>query len=180
MEAWDSDFILNLRQLRGHVELNGFPGAIIAGGCLRDMLLDKPISDIDIFYPAYKANEFKVPLTLKSETPKLSGFSEAMVPIYDNSFTQLTHVAVHKQTHLPIQFIKVDLEKAGYANMVEYVFGVFPLTISRVCMDYDGLHVSTSFLTDSYNKYLVFDDTTPPEYEDKITAKYSDWKNLNF
>lgn len=32
-------------------------GAIIAGGCLRDLLLNKPINDIDIFLPGLTAEE---------------------------------------------------------------------------------------------------------------------------
>ncbi len=143
-------------------KLQTYAKCAVAGGAIRDMLLQKPVNDIDVFYEGELSdkslkNFFK---TVKSsETNYPDGFN-------------VTHTVSCAAIPVPIQLIQVkDIKKH---------IETFPTPMSRVYYHFDtGLHgVDVQFVADTVAKEFVWDKKVDMPYFDKIKAKYSDWKHV--
>lgn len=117
----------------------GMSSAIIAGGAIRDMVLSKPIKDIDIFY-------------WKKETPKKTlVFDLEEVSIkYENSNFNITHEGIHVDfPSYKLQLIAVDeLEIMDWCNTY------FDLDICKVYFNLAGITLTQYFLETVKNKRL--------------------------
>lgn len=134
----------------------------VAGGAVRDSLLNKPIKDIDVFYEGelehYKVNKF-----FKHH---MMEFEEAIVAYETNNEWQVKYGKLTlEDCAYPIQLIKV----VNFPTHMEK----FAAGISKCWVDEAGLHLSTSFLSNEYFKTVEFTDDS--SYTDRIRQKYSDW-----
>ena len=134
----------------------------IAGGAIRDMLLNKPVSDIDVFYEGeLKLTTLKVYFKLVEETdngPYPDGF-------------EVTHKVFLDSMPVPIQLIKVK-------NLEEHIAS-FPSKLIRVSyFSKEGLQgLNDEFIDCALNKAFWWDMPVDLKYFNKIKAKYSDWKH---
>ncbi len=143
-------------------KLQTYAKCAIAGGAIRDMLLQKPVNDIDVFYEGELSdkslnNFFK---TVKSsETNYPDGFN-------------VTHTVALTGLPVPIQLIQVK-------NIQDHI-DTFPTPMSRVWYSQDsGLGgVDMDFVHQAINKQFLWDSKVDMPYFDKIKAKYSDWEHV--
>ena len=143
-------------------KLQTYAKCAVAGGAIRDMLLHKPVNDIDVFYEGELSdnslkNFFK---TVKSsETNYPDGFN-------------VTHTVSLAGLPVPIQLIQVkDIQKH---------IDTFPTPMSRVWYSIEnGLNgVDMDFVGQTTTKQFLWDSKVDMPYYDKIKAKYSDWKHV--
>ncbi len=139
-----------------------FPKCVVAGGAIRDMLLQKPVSDIDVFYEGTLVEK-----SLSNFFKQVKGTNQS----YPDGFT-VTHTVEMPGIPVPIQLIQVkDIEKHIYS---------FPTPMSRVWYDYEkGLQgVDMDFVTFVVSKDFMWDSKVDMPYYDKLKEKYSDWKHV--
>jgi hypothetical protein len=162
----DFEYLNLLGSLLGKVTFSGGMGNFIkctvAGGAIRDMLLQKPVSDIDVFY----VGDIKT-------AALLNYFKEAKATnqSYPDGFT-VTHTVALGGLPVPIQLIQVkDIEKH---------IETFPTPMSRVQYSHaNGLSgVDLDFTHNVVQKEFVWDSKVDMPYYDKIKDKYSDWKHV--
>ncbi len=162
----DFDYLNTLSTVLSKVTFSGgmhhYPKCAIAGGAIRDMLLQKPVSDIDVFYVG---ELFDKQLNMYFKQVKSTN------AFYPDGFN-VTHTVSLTALPVPIQLIQVkDIKKH---------IETFPTPMSRVSFWYDeGLQgVDVQFVADTVAKEFVWDKKVDMPYFDKIKAKYSDWKHV--
>ncbi len=139
-----------------------FCKTVIAGGAIRDMLLQKPINDIDVFYEGTLMEK-----SLSTYFKQVKGTNQS----YPDGFT-VTHTVSHASLPVPIQLIQVkDIDKH---------IETFPTQMSRVWYAHeDGLHgVDLDFVFNVTQNEFVWDKKVDMPYYNKIKEKYSDWKHV--
>ena len=145
------------------LQIQGVENATIAGGCLRDMLLQKPIKDIDVFYTG--------DIPELNTTPAFGNVKECGME-YENTGWQVTHDMTHKTFGIPIQMIHVKNK-----TIKEHI-DLFPTCLSRISYTKDGglEGIDSQFIAHSVDKTLVFDRKVDQAYLDKMKAKFPDWE----
>lgn len=159
----DPDYLDELGFLLEVLQIQGVENAIIAGGCLRDMLLQKPITDIDVFYTG----------DIPELHPSLVfGNVEMCAVEYENTGWQVTHDMTHKTFGISIQMIHVKNK-----TIKEHI-DTFPTCLSRISYTKDeGLEgIDSQFIICCVDKHLVFDRKVDQSYLDKMKAKFPDWE----
>lgn len=161
----DLEYIKNLTSLVSKVGwcsstlCMNFP--VVAGGAVRDMLFNKPVSDIDVFY------------TQELDDIKLKNYFTEAKPtenVYPAGWS-LTHTLKHKDFPVPIQLIKVK-------NITEHL-ATFPSAMLRVYVDTHGLHGLTfEIMADAITQEFFWDQKVDLNYYLKIKEKYFDWKHM--
>ena len=161
LEYWDDLQSLLDRVRASYKNFMAPVEAVVAGGAVRDMLLDKPISDIDVFYKG-ELNDEK----LKSFFTDVKSNGSP----YPDGFN-VTHTIISKTFPVPIQLIQVeDIKKH---------IDTFPSPMMRVYVDNFGLHgVEPSFLSDASVNEFYWDKEVDIAYFTKIKAKYYDWHHI--
>lgn len=155
-----------------NVQQAGADCAIVAGGAVRDMLLGKPISDIDVFYEAsIDMNDWGTYLDwdiLQLFFKTNPGPYTMSLDDYDNPEWTVTHGnLLYKPTEQVVQFIKVD-------NVYEHV-NTFGCNLSKVIYSAEnGLIMSEEFLEGVNFGVLEFTDVKDA-YIKKIIAKYPEY-----
>ena len=156
-----------------NVQQAGADCAIVAGGAVRDMLLGKTISDIDVFYEAstYKNDLFKQCLdwnVLMYHFKNNPSVDNSLQEDYDNPEWTVTHGnLLHKHSGFKVQLIKVD-------NVYEHV-NTFGCNLSKVIYSAEnGLIMSEEFLDGVKFGVLEFTDAQET-YKNKIMAKYPEY-----
>jgi hypothetical protein len=162
----DFEYLNLLGTLLSKVTFSGnspaFLKCTVAGGAIRDMLLQKPVSDIDVFYEG----EFKESL-LNIHFKQIKPTNQS----YPDGFT-VTHTVWMMDIPVPIQLIQVkDIEKH---------IATFPTPMSRVQYSHaNGLsNIDLDFTHNVCEKEFVWDSKVDMPYYDKIKEKYSDWKHV--
>ena len=162
----DFDYLDNLGAILIRVMWSGEPlnpiKCSVAGGAIRDMLLQKPISDIDVFYEG----------TLVTEELKESfKLVQSTNHNYPDGFN-ITHTVMFKDIPVPIQLIQVK-------NIEEHI-ATFPTPMSRVSYNHSkGLEgVDMDFVYQVNAQKFFWDHKVDMKYFDKIKAKYSDWEHI--
>ena len=152
-----------LEQIIEAVEECGGESVSIAGGAIRDIILDKPITDIDVWY-TQPLDKDKIPKIFKVE--KVSShepYEQGEDDYFNVEFPQVKF----KDFEYPIQLINTtDIKKR---------IECFPVNVSKISFDKDGLHMTKEFLFGMNEKWLIFDTDCPDKYKEKIIAKYSDY-----
>lgn len=141
---------------------------IIAGGAIRDMLLDKPISDVDIFYEG-SLNQSKL-----LEFFTWNSIDVPDVEEYENDGTwSLTYGNMKcKYSGMKVQFINVQ-------NVYEHI-DTFGCNISKVWYHAtNGLMLTHEFMDGVMYKTLDFEGCTREKYAEKIIAKYPEYAPTN-
>ena len=187
----DEQHLANLSAICKAVETAGATAVAIMGGAVRDMLLGKPIKDIDVFYvlpdnplPSLKdfnkdyaafllANETWKETTLDEEVLKKHFTQEKLTweegkDAYDCDEFEVTHGKLTLEgCFLPVQLIKVD-------DLVE-TLSKFPCGLSKVYFLDGGITMEPEFIYGAMNKILVFTEECPEEYMQRLHAKYEDF-----
>lgn len=159
---YDIKFIAKISVMLNRLALRGVKEAIVAGGAVRDMLLEKPISDIDVFY----TGDFKQ--APEDTNDGWFNFKACDFPEYlENSFN-----VTHEGYYIGIPDIKVQLIKVKY-NPVEYINGTFDADICLCYISEDAICLTTSFLNCVKNNDLgVIKTKTNKKHLEKLMLKY--------
>lgn len=142
----------------------------IAGGAVRDMLLDRPIKDIDVFFEG----KFDEELIKKHFTVGEESILDPDVytTLDDDSGEQTWRVDFKRLSYegcsYPIQLIKTK-------DLDSHIDKTFGCNLSKVAYGTGGLFLSNAFLADAYLKVLTFNPTASTMYKERIVAKYPDY-----
>jgi hypothetical protein len=150
LDTYYGDIITSRRSLRGH--LSKFKYAI-AGGCIRDIILEKPIKDIDIF--VVNENEYN----------KMTDFLATVMEeiIIPESSTKKINLRKFK---LIDTNVVLDVIHYGFACKVEHVVETFDFSINMLWYDvkYETVEGSIKYpvkdlLDHLRNKKLIMGDS---------------------
>lgn len=153
-----------LKELQNTFQSLSFDTAL-AGGCLRDTLLDKPIDDYDVWYcgnfPLHQLAALGFEIT------------HALANPYPEGEWKLTHNAVWQGKK--IQFLKCKNSVLRHS-----IINKFPNSIGKLVMYWQ--HVDTigvkDFKESVENKTIVWDGVyVDSKYLAKITNKYLEWNH---
>lgn len=159
----DYDLLRTYSEIVKHVITCGGVNPVVAGGAIRDMLLGRPIKDIDIFYSG-TLDEEKLLTIFTKDTPENS--SE-----YDGGEFQLTHPCLAiEDCSYPIQLIKID-----DPHTLDWVCKNFGCNLSKVIFSGADLGITTEFLRDVEMEILTFPKPVSETYMKKMTDKYPDF-----
>ena len=156
----------------------------IAGGALRDMLLDKPIKDIDIFYHGTLSKEnIKTLFQNKKENKnsliesikkKFGVFDlseesiDDLIEAYGESTFKVPYQELYyKDVKTPIQLIEVK----DSSDINKWINEDFGCNISKVMFDIQGLLLTKEFILHSTLQIHTFKNDCSPSYQNKIIAK---------
>lgn len=164
----DLEYLTNLNMLRSKIRMSSklvsfmspYSKVVVAGGAIRDMLFNKPVSDIDVFYEG----ELKEDM-LKQYFPNITTSDS----VYPDGFN-VTHNLVCNMFPVKVQLIQVK----DIAKHIE----TFPSPMMRMWFDSDGLHgLDSAVISDAKVKVFFWDQEVDLPYYKKIKEKYSDWKH---
>lgn len=134
---------------------------VVAGGAIRDMLFNKPVSDIDVFYEG-ELNE-----------SMLNQFFPNIVTsdsVYPDGFN-VTHNFMCDMFPVKVQLIQVK-------NTDDHI-KTFPSPAMRVWLDRKGIHgLDSALFSDATKKEFFWDIKPDLNYFLKIKMKYHDWKHI--
>ena len=140
--------------------MSPYNNTVVAGGAIRDMLFNKPIDDIDVFYEG----ELKEDM-LKQYFPNIVTSDS----VYPDGFN-VTHNFMCDMFPVKVQLIQV--------KNIEAHLKTFPSQMMRMWLNGDGLHGLDSIVfQDAITKVFFWDQEVDLSYFKKIKAKYSDWKH---
>lgn len=165
----DIEYLNNLNTLISKVRvcskpvqlLGEYNKTVVAGGAIRDMLFNKPVKDIDVFYEG------------ELDDKKLEGYFTSIKPTgnsYPDGFN-VTHTVAHKDFPVPIQLIQV--------KNIEAHIKTFPSPLIRVWVEKGVIHGIDSLLVhDALMQEFCWDIKPDLHYFLKIKEKYSDWEHV--
>jgi hypothetical protein len=176
---FDTLFLNKLTQILTRLKYAGIVDPVVGGGCLRDMLFEKEIKDIDVFYSKgnYKVlnSDSFLNLATFEELPLNAVSSEE----YAESEFKVTNNLKSALIDVPIQLIKV--KHNPYKHIDE-----FPINICRVAYgpvvpgtgftSYPTLQIPTDVLEDYFSKRIYYDLGISEGYLQRIQEKYHDWE----
>lgn len=164
----DLEYINNLIALISKIRVSSklkpfmasYNKVVVAGGAIRDMLFNKPVDDIDVFYEG-EINEsmFKsyFPNATTSDTTYPDGWN-------------VTHNIMCDSFPIKVQLIQVE--------NIEKHLETFPSQMMRLYVDGNGVHgVDSIVIQDAMSQVFFWDKAPDLNYFLKIKAKYSDWKH---
>jgi len=166
---------------------------VFAGGCVRDILCQKPVKDLDLFIqvPADWTTETVEAIELMDECVGAlnkyfyeSGVSKSNLVVEGNTRSggaKVYHVWAwsHTFADLPMDLIFVNDDPHTYVK-TEFDFG-----ICQAWYGYGGLHTTSAYRTDYLNKTITFiGDPTMKEFcanhAMRLAAKFPNWGFRNF
>lgn len=164
----------------------------VAGGAVRDSILEKPISDIDVFYQGdldleglekhlgkkEEKETFpecpKINWLLPPNSPEL----EAQILAQDtwhekyNQYEESFSVNNYKGDAFNFNGMKLQLIKV--ADVDEHISS-FPCYLSRMLFSEGNLVIPIEALQDASLKIVRFTDECNEKYKEKISMKYEDY-----
>lgn len=158
----DYDLLRIFSKIQDHLLAAGAVETTVAGGAIRDMLLDKPIKDIDVFYVG------------NLEVDKLSMFEEdyLLEASYEDVQFCVTHIGVkYKDCPYPIQLIQVDVE---VGKLDGWIRDSFDCNLSKVSFG-KHLQLTQEFLDDTEMEMLTFPNSINQKYMYKMINKFPDY-----
>lgn len=152
------EFFNKLATLCSLVEQAGGKNVWVAGGAVRDTLLDREVKDIDIFYEG-ELDDCPFEIVVK-------GYDQVD---YSETESYLSHqMCAHPGIAYPIQLI--------HAENVTTCLDKFPCNISKVAVDADcSLHLSAAFMEGYMHENVEFYAGCSEEYKERIGKKYATW-----
>jgi hypothetical protein len=200
MKIQAEDFLANMK-----LKHNAYYPAAVAGGALRDIVLNKEVKDVDLFIrpPAHHGMnlmEAVAQLWMNTDTCHIHGVftSTSLVPV--------------KDTWVPFELIKQGEGESGCGEdfssylcpdipglnvivlgqsvrtvhgvtnddaLVKYLFNHFPCNMSRIALNENGLYVDDSFWEGVIKKQFVYDmSKIKNNYMERMMEKYpAPWKH---
>ena len=161
----DSGFVDVLKFMLDTVVSAGATKAVVTGGAIRDMLFEKPIKDIDIFYegPDLDKDILKECFSLNDLLDEDTGYGEEFI---------VTHPKLHyydkDEIPIPIQLIKVE--------NVLHTIEDFPFAFCKNHLDSSGLFITKQSMEVHHNKYMYHPTTVDEKYLNRMKLKYQDYK----
>jgi Poly A polymerase head domain len=185
--TFNEERLAQYRAIQEAVAACGATAVMVAGGCVRDMLLDKPIKDIDLFYEGELNQDLiKQRFAIKPKKPPVSnwlkdpmGNDVIPVPMDDlfpypeneNWNVRYNHVTF-AGCDLPIQLIQV--------KDVSTHLDTFGANISKVAYFGDGtMYLSPGFIEDITTQTLHIDPNCGEKYQDKIITKFPEFEAVH-
>jgi hypothetical protein len=163
------EHILDLQAIIAATIESGATDAIVAGGAVRDMLLGKPIKDIDVFYTG-DLDQKKVYQHFKKLGDLLT--EEELDDLYGDSDWQVTQQALrYEDVEYPVQLIRVN-------GTLDDHIATFGVGISKVMVDANGLVIPNEFLSGMAWKILSFGECGDT-YKNKMIEKFPDYECSN-
>lgn len=158
----DADYLNKLNTILSSVYLACGERGVIAGGAIRDMLLEKEIADVDLFLTE-NVTEKSLKLWFDKVEPCENGMYE------DNKFNVLFKCFI-SYIPVPIQIIQVKGPIAEHIND-------FPCSLSRVSYSTEqGLcGIGKEFLLEAQAKLLLFDRKVNSQYVEKMAKKFPEY-----
>lgn len=153
-----------------------FPGAIIAGGALRDWYLGKEVKDVDIFVPWHPV-----------QGPMLDGWKPMSVEFLEEEGYGLQR-AVQGVWEKEVEGIKFQIIKVSFLgpNFVYDLMHNFDIGLCKVWGRTEGVfeaeevYFHPDFVKDAYNRTLTVTNFETPQSTVKrmkrLSAKYPDFK----
>lgn len=154
--------------------------AVIGGGILRDLHLNRPYKDIDLFTHADDADEDKILSVLRQ-----MGFACQVVVCNEAteylSFTDVASVieATHPSLEIPLQVIRMSANNGSPERLIERL----DLGPCQIGMDYLGqFWVTTQFKADLMFKQFTITRSETRDIErstkrfDRLALKYPEWE----
>lgn len=156
---YDIETVEKYQEILGKLEQ--FVEPVVAGGAIRDMLLDKPVKDIDIFYKGNLPDSVvKQLFTIEAKYDKA----------YEESTFKVFYSKVfYNNVKLPIQLIET---KEDPRSIIIDDFGV---NLSKVWLTRAGLVIPNEFLLDASLKILTFKPNCKQSYVERIIDKYPEY-----
>lgn len=155
----DIETIEKYQEILGKLEQ--FVEPIVAGGAIRDMLLNKPVKDIDVFYKGNLPDSVvKQLFTIEAKYDK--AYEESMFKVFYSK-------VFYKDVKLPIQLIET---KDDPRTIVIDDFGV---NLSKVWLTRAGLVIPNEFLLDASLQILTFKPNCKQSYVERIIDKYPEY-----
>lgn len=149
----------------------GASDVMIAGGAIRDMLLGKPITDIDVFYQG-ELDDNKIKQYFKVKDKILKDDAKEYNEYYkeENTWQVYADSIHHEAVEYPVQLIVVKNDDP-LPNHIK----TFGCNLSKVL--YNGhLSLSEWFLEDMWLEQLTFtEELRTGAYKTKLINKYSGW-----
>ena len=158
-----------------------FPNAIVAGGLLRDTVLDKHVSDIDIFI---KLDDYESASSAEGRLAKLipslgvsSIVGDTDGDSYGYSYDSEYISEVYEYT---VSGHKIQVIMLRGINPIEYVADEFNCNLSKIwSQGIDELEkdmcMSPEFRMGKAMGILMFNSGTPKSYMNKISKKYHEY-----
>ena len=158
----DTDYLSKLDNILLYCILSGAENATVAGGAIRDMLFQKPIKDIDIFYNGE--------IAISTLNKYFNGVEGLYTKYEDSSFTVTHEIKDNTLFPIPIQLIQCQEDVKEHIKE-------FPAETGRVFLDKKGLHnLTPNVFNSEKTKTILFDKPTNIKYLAKYLTKYSDYK----
>jgi hypothetical protein len=161
----DGEYLTKLEGILTCVDLAGAEQSAIAGGAIRDMLLEKEIADIDVF--------IKGEVTEASLKPWFDKVEPCDNGMYEESTFNVMFKCSIAGIPVPIQIIQVK-------GSIEEHINAFPCSLSRVfyTREYGLGGVTYQFLWQAQKEQLFFDRKVNMQYVEKMTKKFPEFKVL--
>jgi hypothetical protein len=159
----DEEYLTKLEGILTCVDLAGASDSVIAGGAIRDMLLEKEIADIDVF------------ITGEVTEASLKPWFDKVEPCDNGMYEESTFNVMFKCSvagiPVPIQIIQV---KGSIAEHIK----AFPCCLSRVIYtrEYGLGNITYHFLWQAQKEQLFFDRKVNMQYVEKMTKKFPEFK----
>lgn len=179
--TFNEERMAQYRAIQEAVAACGATAVMVAGGCVRDMLLDKPIKDIDLFYEGELNQDLikqRFAIQPKKKNPWLNteaiaGLLDDLAPYPDNENWNIKYNHVtFAGCDLPIQLIQV--------KDVSTHLDTFGANISKVAYFGDGtMYLSPGFIEDIMTQTLHIDPNCGEKYQDKIIAKFPEFEAVH-
>lgn len=155
-----------------------FPGAVIAGGCLRDLDHGKPIKDVDIFVPIYSTTDgtlADIDTTLKSLfPPEIQDDLCSVAPVsllVQNDYARCNLrdevLTVYTINTLPFACDIIFVESDGK----DAIFCTFDMSINMVQYDNDRLTYSPLYSHTKVTKIIKVINHDSPERLERRVAR---------
>lgn len=159
----DFDLLRVLCKLQDHLLDAGAVETIVAGGAIRDMLLGRPIKDIDVYYVG-DLDPYKLSVFEKKETPSVEDYEGVEFKVSHPHLTM-------EGCSYPIQLMKVEIP---LGQLDEWILDTFDCNLSKVGFG-EHLEISQQFLDDVEMEMMTFPKPVSEKYMKKMTDKYPDY-----
>lgn len=172
----------------------GGVNATVAGGAVRDSVLEKPIADIDVFFEgeldkAVVEKAFGMPEPAKKNPPPPISLNYVHVDDYIAAYTKWEESCPYKdEDGIPYEgtfsidnykgdlfsFDGLKVQLIGVADVDEHIH-TFPCYLSRMLYSEGCLVIPKEAIQDASLGIVRFTEGCSEKYQKKIEEKYSDY-----